>query len=70
VHLASSVSIVVENTSESFRLLPAAALGALLYTLVNSIEYYLERRNKAMAGMFIGLWAAAVPAVIARTWYW
>ena len=59
--VAAGVALLRRHTRA--RLLAAVALGALIYTAINSPGYYAQSGDAAMVAMFAGVLLAAVAAL-------
>ncbi|MEN8113205.1 MAG: hypothetical protein ABFS21_02355 [Actinomycetota bacterium] len=66
VLIAGGVAVFVDATAPWAVALSAIGLGMLMYTLIVSPGYYVERRNTPFVVMFAGIWLLAVPAVVLR----
>jgi hypothetical protein len=63
---AAGVATIVAPEARWSAVVSAAAFGALVYTLIQSPGYYVERRNPPMVAMFAGFWAITLPAIVLR----
>lgn len=66
VLLFGAIAVLVDDEAPLAVVLSSLGLGMLVYTLVASPGYYLERREVPLVSMFAGVWALAIPAVIFR----
>ncbi len=60
--IATGALLVAGDSGASFAL-SAMGLGALVYTLIQSPGYYVDRREWPMVGLFAVTWLASVPAI-------
>ena len=64
--VVAGVVTIAEPEARWAGLVSAAAFSALVYTLVQSPGYYVERRDRAMVAMFGGFWLVTIPAIVLR----
>ena len=64
--IGGGVAMLIDHAAPWSVVLSSLGLGLLLYTLIASPGYYVERRNRPMASMFLGFWLLTIPAVILR----
>jgi hypothetical protein len=64
--IAGAVATVLEPSGAASTVMSWLGLGMLLYSITVSPGYYFDRRQWPMVGMFAGIWALALPAVVMR----
>jgi hypothetical protein len=61
--VAGAAALIADGQSRVSFALSGAGLGALVYTLIQSPGYYVDRRDWPMVGLFAVTWIACLPAI-------
>jgi hypothetical protein len=66
VLIFGGIAVLIDGESPLTVVLSSLGLGMLVYTLVVSPGYYVERRDAPLVWMFAGFWILTIPAVVVR----
>ena len=66
VLIFGGIAVLVDGESPLTVVLSSLGLGMLVYTLIVSPGYYVERRDAPLVWMFAGFWILTIPAVVFR----
>ena len=64
--VAGGISVLADGAATPSVVLSSLSLGMLVYTLIASPGYYVERAEVSRVWMFAGIWALTIPAVVFR----
>ena len=66
VLIFGGIAVLIDGESPLTVVLSSLGLGMLVYTLIVSPGYYVERRDAPLLWMFAGFWILTIPAVVFR----
>lgn len=66
VLIFGGIAVLIDGEPPLTVVLSSLGLGMLVYTLVVSPGYYVERRDAPLVWMFAGFWILTIPAVVFR----